>query len=170
MESKIITFIKNKLLDLKNNNAEKTNDESTEDVQNSVDSTVPSPEIHPKQDIDKELIEILSNILDKNPEFFILIEKILLDLVKDNELNLTIFNYSYIIDSITKISTIYNNLNLNDLQPLLNNKNYFLKIIKWTIDVVIKNNSSEISNSDIVIEKLNVLINSYKEFINIFKR
>ena len=165
MESKIITFIKNKLYNLQNDKEEDSS--MKEDL--SVPEVSTDKETHHKNDIDKELIQLLSNILDKNPEFFILIEKILLDLVKDNELNLTIFNYTYIIDSITKISVIYNNLNLDDLQPLLNNKNYFLKIIKWTIDAVIKNNSNEIANSDIVIEKINVLINSYKDFINIFK-
>jgi len=164
MESKILLFIKNKLKNLETEHKEtKSKDAYDTNDRNDIDTETN------KENIDKELIEILSNILDKNPEFFILIEKILLDLVKDNELNLNIFNYTYIIDSFNKISVIYNNLNLNDLQPLLNNKEYFLKIIKWTIEVVIKNNNG-ISNSDIVINKLNDLINSYIEFIKVFRK
>ncbi len=168
MESKILLFIKNKLKNLETENKETKSKDAydTNDI-NDIDTETNKENID-KENIDKELIEILSNILDKNPEFFILIKKILLDLVKDNELNLNIFNYTYIIDSFNKISVIYNNLNLNDLQPLLNNKEYFLKIIKWTIEVVIKNNV--ISNSDIVINKLNDLINSYIEFIKVFRK
>jgi hypothetical protein len=152
-ESKILNFIKNKLKNLKKQNKSQENNE---------------PDISDKL-IDDELIELLSNILDNNPDFFILVENILLDLVKDNELNFTIFNYGYIIESITKISVIYNNLKLDDLQPLFKNKNYFLKIIKWTFETVIKNNSDKIINSDIIINKFNDLINNYTELINLFR-
>ena len=168
MESNILNFIKNKLQNLKRKNETYTETKEGNDTE-SKDSSNIDTESKDSYDIDDELIELLLNILDKNPDFFIFIENILLDLVKDNELNFTIFNYGYIIDSINKISVIYNNLKLDDLQPLFKNKNYFIRIIKWTFEAVIINNSDKIINSNDIINKMNDLINNYTELINLFR-
>ena len=113
----------------------------------------------------KDIFIIIEKIIDKNPNFFILIEEMLLELVVDNKINLNIFNYAYFIDKIKKIFDVFNNLQLNDLDDLLCSNN-FCDLLKFIIIVLFDSTSEK---SEKVIEKLNNVINSFSSLLSIIK-
>lgn len=85
--------------------------------------------------INKDVFLIISNIIDKNPDFFILIEEVLLELVKDNKINLTIFNYSYFIEKLNKLFKIFTEIKLDEINNL-SNINNFSDLIKITSIII----------------------------------
>lgn len=121
------------------------------------------------KDDEPELVELLLYICSNNPNFFILLEQILLDMVKDNELNIDISTYTYFTENIGKISLLYNNINWNDLQPLLKDSNYFSKTLQWSSINIIRYNNDYIKNSEDIINKINELVINYRDIINLFR-
>lgn len=117
------------------------------------------------ENTNKDIFIIIEKIIDKNPNFFILIEEMLLELVVDNQINLNIFNYAYFIDKIKKIFNVFNNLLLNDLDDLLCSNN-FCDLLKFIIIVLFDSTSEK---SEEVIEKLNNVINSFSSFLTLIK-
>ena len=117
------------------------------------------------ENTNKDIFIIIEKIIDKNPNFFILIEEMLLELVVDNQINLNIFNYAYFIDKIKKIFNVFNNLLLNDLDDLLCSNN-FCDLLKFIIIVLFDSTSEK---SEEVIEKLNNVINSFSSLLTLIK-
>lgn len=115
--------------------------------------------------INKDVFLIISNIIDKNPEFFILIEEVLLELVKDNKINLTIFNYSYFIEKLNKLFKIFTEIKLDEINNL-SNINNFSDLIKITSIIIFESNKKD---STELLNKFNNLINNFVDFINIIK-
>jgi hypothetical protein len=117
------------------------------------------------ENTNKNIFIIIEKIIDKNPDFFILIEEMLLELVVDNQINLNIFNYAYFIDKIKKLFNVFNNLLLNDLDDLLCSNN-FCDLLKFIIIILFDSTSEK---SEEVIEKLNNVINSFSSLLTLIK-
>jgi len=116
--------------------------------------------------VNKDIFIIIEKIIDKNPTFFILVEEILLELVKDNEINLTIFNCSYFTEKIKKLFTIYNEIKLDELSELLNINN-FSDLLKFLSTVIFENNKENIEKCDEIIIKINNIIDNFIDFIKL---
>ena len=140
IDSKIINLIKNIL-----------NSESLKEKYNSVN---------------KDIFIIIQKIIDQNPDFFIFIEEILLELVQNNELNITIFNYAYFSEKFRKLFIIFNEIKLDELNELLNLNN-FSDLLKFISTVIFENNKENIEKYDEIIIKLNNIINSFIDFLKL---
>lgn len=140
IDSKIINLIKNIL-----------NSESLKEKYNSVN---------------KDIFIIIEKIIDQNPDFFIFIEEILLELVQNNELNITIFNYAYFSEKFRKLFIIFNEIKLDELNELLNLNN-FSDLLKFISTVIFENNKENIEKYDEIIIKLNNIINSFIDFLKL---
>jgi hypothetical protein len=116
--------------------------------------------------VNKDIFIIIEKIIDKNPTFFIFVEEILLELVKDNEINLTIFNCSYFTKKIKKLFTIYNEIKLDELSELLNINN-FSDLLKFLSTIIFENNKENIEKCDEIIIKINNIIDNFIDFIKL---
>jgi hypothetical protein len=119
------------------------------------------------EDVNKDIFIIIDKIIDQNPDFFILIEEILLELVKDNKINITIFNYSFIFDKLGKLFKIFNEIKLDEFNNLLSLSN-FVDLLKFVILVSYDSNKENIPKYDEFIKKMNETIKSISDALNLF--
>jgi hypothetical protein len=115
------------------------------------------------KDINKDVFIIIENIIEQNPDFFILIEEILLEIVKDNKINITFLNYTQVFNKFLKLFQIFNSIVLNEFNDLLTMAN-FVDLIKFIILVTYDNQPKY----DELIIKINDSIKSISETLNIF--
>jgi hypothetical protein len=114
--------------------------------------------------INKDIFIIITNIIDKNPDFFILIEKVLLELVKDNKINLTIFNYAFFQNKLLKLFDIFSKIRLNELDNItLDN---FADLLKFSGAVIYDSNNVR---SFELLDKFCKLIDNVIDFIKLIK-
>ena len=117
-------------------------------------------------DVNKDIFIIIQKIIDQNPDFFIFIEEILLELVQNNELNITIFNCAYFSEKFKKVFTIFNEIKLDELNELLNLNN-FSDLLKFISTVIFENNKENMEKYDEIIIKINNIINSFIDFLKL---
>ena len=118
-------------------------------------------------EINNDIFIIISTLLDTNPDFFILIEDILLEIVKDNEINITIFNYAFLYDKIIKLFVIFNSLKLDELNNLLNVTN-FVDLLKFIILLIYDADKENIPKYEEFILKINDTIKNITDTLNMF--
>jgi len=116
--------------------------------------------------VNKDIFIIIQKIIDQNPNFFIFLEEILLELVKNNEINITIFNCTYFSEKFTKLFKIFNEIKLDELNELLNLSN-FSDLLKFMSTVIFENNKENIEKYDEIIIKINNIINSFIDFLKL---
>lgn len=117
-------------------------------------------------DVNKDIFIIIQKIIDQNPDFFIFIEEILLELVKNNEINITIFNFAYFTEKFKKVFNIFNEIKLDELNELLNLNN-FSDLLKFISTVIFENNKENMEKYDEIIIKINNIINSFIDFLKL---
>ena len=119
--------------------------------------------------INKDIFIIIEKIIEQNPNFFIFLEEILLELVKNNEINITIFNCAYFSEKFTKLFKIFNEIKLDELNILLNLDN-FSDLLKFMSTVIFENNKENIEKYDEIIIKINNIINSFVDFLKLLNK
>jgi hypothetical protein len=113
-----------------------------------------------------ETINLIIKILDNNPELFDLIEKIMFEIIIDNDIILNLLNLQNLLNNIAKIFDTFSKLNyVNNLFEI----DIFCNLLDFIFCILLEENKENIQNSDILLEKFVNITENFCVFINLIK-
>ena len=120
--------------------------------------------------LEENTIKVIKNILDNNPEFFDNVEIIFnqiisLKIIKDEKINIELFNIAQICKYVKKILDNINKLNyINDIL----NIDIFSNLIKFIFNLLIEENKENIENHEIILLNIIKVLDGSIAMIKIF--